>query len=170
MSIDYILPTSIVFGLAAWALAIRWYVDPIAREHGPGGVIRALLLLHTFRYIGLMFLIPGVTAEPLDHRFAAPAAYGDLLAAGLAFAALAALRFHTRRARLYIWIFNVWGTADLLNAVARGIMYTPDGHLGAAFWIPSVIVPMLLVTHVYIFVLLMGRTEGGHCDHSCPGG
>jgi hypothetical protein len=104
-----------------------------------------------------MFLIPGVTAEALDMRFAWPAAYGDLVAALLAFAALGALYLNRRAGVVAVWIFNSWGLIDLLNAVARGILFTPDGALGAAFWIPALIVPPLLVTHLYIFGRLLGE-------------
>lgn len=113
------------------------------------------MLLHCFRYVGLMFLIPGVTSETLDARFAVPAAYGDLAAAGLAFAALAALRLSRPVALTVVWIFNIWGLADLFNAVARGVAYTPDGALGAAFWIPALFVPPLLVSHGCIFWRLL---------------
>jgi len=106
-----------------------------------------------------MFLIPGVTTEILDDRFSQPAAYGDLIAAVLAFAALAAIRFNASWALVSVWIFNIWGAADLLNAVVRGILFAPDGHLGAAYWIPATIVPLLLVTHVYIFILLARRVQ-----------
>lgn len=102
-----------------------------------------------------MFLIPGVTSETLDARFAVPAAYGDLAAAGLAFAALAALRLSRPVALTVVWIFNIWGLADLFNAVARGVAYTPDGALGAAFWIPALFVPPLLVSHGCIFWRLL---------------
>jgi len=64
-----------------------------------------------------------------------------------------------------VWVFNVWGTLDLLNAVSRGLLYTPDGALGATVWIPSILAPLLLVTHAAIFRLsvLVMRAEGaGH--------
>ena len=116
----------------------------------PGGDASAaatpLLQVHTV----LMFLIPGVTTETLDMRFAWPAAYGDLVAALLAFAALGALYIHRVGGIVAVWIFNIWGLVDLLNAVARGFLFTPDGALGAAFWIPALIVPLLLVTHFYM--------------------
>ncbi len=151
MPVSLILPVSMVIGIVAWSLLFTWYVHPALREKSFGEAMRPLLLLHAFRYIGLMFLIPGVTAEPLDARFAAPAAYGDLAAAILALAALQILPVSRKAGIATVWVFNIWGLADLLNAVARGLLFTPDGALGAAFWIPAVIVPLLIVTHVYIF-------------------
>lgn len=157
MPIDLILPISMLMAIVAWSLIFTWYIHPVLRDRSFQAAMRPLLLLHTFRYIGLMFLIPGVTAEVLDMRFAWSAAYGDLVAAFLAFAALGALYMHRTGGIVAVWIFNIWGLVDLLNAVARGILFTPDGALGAAFWIPALIVPLLLVTHVYIFVRLLGE-------------
>jgi len=151
------LPTSMLMAIVTWSLIFSWYIHPVLREWSFQQAMRPLLLLHTFRYVGLMFLIPGVTAEALDMRFAWPAAYGDLVAALLAFAALGALYLNRRAGVVAVWIFNSWGLIDLLNAVARGILFTPDGALGAAFWIPALIVPLLLVTHLYIFGRLLGE-------------
>ncbi len=159
MNINLILPISITFALLAWSLVFYWYVHPLLKQYPLERALEPLLFLHTFRYIGLMFLIPGITTEVLDSRFAAPAAYGDLVAALLAFVAIAALRLRAYWALASVWVFNIWGIADLLNAVIRGILYTPDGHLGATYWIPATIVPLLLVTHVYIFILLAGQAR-----------
>lgn len=155
MPIDLILPLSITLSLIAWTLIMRLYIHPIAKLFSLEQVIEPILFLHSFRYIGLMFLIPGVTTELLDTRFSHPAAYGDLLAAILAFIAIGAIRLKASWALASVWIFNIVGLLDLLNAVVRGIMFTPDGHLGATYWIPATIVPLLLVTHVYIFILLI---------------
>lgn len=154
MSIELILPTSIAFSLAAWTLIMRWYVHPLLKKYPVEKMIMPFLLLHTFRYVGLMFLVPGVTKEILDSRFANPAAYGDLIAAVLAFVSIGAIRLNAGWAMASVWFFNIWGAVDLINAVVRGILFTPDGHLGATYWIPATIVPLLLVTHGYIFILL----------------
>jgi hypothetical protein len=63
-------------------------------------------------------------------------------------------------------IANLFGFLDLVNAVARGLLYTPDGNLGATWFIPTVIVPLLVVTHFVIFRQLYRAsrpvTEKGH--------
>jgi hypothetical protein len=166
MSIDLVLPLSMTIAVLTWVLILVWYVHPVLRTRPFGDAIRPMLLLHCFRYIGLMFLIPGVTSAPLDPRFAVPAAYGDLIAAILAFAALPALRLSRPAALAAVWTFNIWGLADLLNAVARGITYTPDGALGATFWIPALFVPPLLVSHGYIFWHLLHQTGKQHTAHA----
>ncbi len=155
MPTDLILPLSIVMGLTAYGLIAKWYVMPVLLPLPRAKALAPLLLLHCFRFIGLAFLIPGVTSQPLDPRFANPAAYGDLLAALLAFLGVLALRREWRTAIPLVWVFNVEGALDLVNAVTQGLRYTEDGALGAMFFIPAMVVPALLVTHVMVFVILL---------------
>jgi hypothetical protein len=108
----------------------------------------------------MAFLIPGVTFTTLDPRFANPAAYGDLLAAVLALLAIIALRLSWKAAIPLVWLFNIEGTLDLLNALYQGLRHTENGHLGATYFIPAVAVPLLLVTHYIIFILLLRKPAG----------
>ena len=85
-----ILFLSVVMALTAYSLIGKWYVMPILRSLPRPRALEPLLLLHSFRFVGLAFLIPGVTSQPLDARFANPTAYGDLLAALLALLAILA--------------------------------------------------------------------------------
>jgi hypothetical protein len=113
--------------------------------------------LHTFRFVGLAFLLPGVVSPDLASGFARPAAYGDLVATSLAWLALLALR--SRLETGFVWVFNLWGSADLLFAFYQGFAgagFEP-GQLGAAYFIPTVVVPLLLITHVLVFRLLLTR-------------
>ena len=158
MPIDLILPLSIVMGLTTYGLIAKWYVMPVLLALPRATALVPLLLFHCFRFIGLAFLIPGVTSQPLDPRFANPAAYGDLLAALLALLGILALRRGWRTAIPLVWVFNVEGTLDLLNAVTQGLRYTEDGTLGATYFIPAIVVPALLVTHVMVFIIL-SRSE-----------
>ena len=158
MRSELILPISFMMGTISYILIAKWYVMPWARQKSLKEALTPILL-HSFRFIGMTFLIEGVTTQALDPRFADPAAYGDLLAAGLAFVALFALRYNWKAAISLVWIFNIEGTVDLLNAVIRGIMFNTDGHMGATFFIPIVIVPVLLVTHGMVFQLLMRRKQ-----------
>jgi hypothetical protein len=73
----------------------------------------------------------------------------------LAFLALAFIRLNWKPAILIVWIFNIEGTLDLFNAVFRGIINDAWNGMGATFWIPSVIVPALLVTHYIVFLILL---------------
>ena len=84
----------------------------------------------------------------------------DLVAAGLAFLALFALRGGWKIAIPLVWVFNIEGILDMINAVARGVLYVPAGHFGATYFIPAIIVPALVVTHVIIFILLLRGKDG----------
>ncbi len=165
MPTDLILPLSMIMGLVAYGLIAKWYVMPVLRAVPRETALVPLLLPHSFRFVGLAFLIPGVTSQPLDPRFANPAAYGDLLAALLAFLGVLALRRRWPTAILLVWVFNVEGTLDLLNAVAQGLRYTEDGALGATFFIPMIVVPALLVIHVMVFIILLrGESQKDHAS------
>jgi hypothetical protein len=158
--IDFILPISMVLGLLTYGLIAKWYLVPWMDSVSRPAALSPILLLHGFRYIGLAFLLPGVTAAALDPAFAVPAAYGDLIAALLALGAVLALRLGLPGSLLLVWVFNVLGTLDLLNALYKGLRFTADADLGATFFIPAVIVPALLVTHFLVFrELLRKRPE-----------
>jgi len=114
-----------------------------------------LILPNAFRHIGLVFLATGVVAHPLPVVFAEPAAYGDFIAALLAILSMIALRKTWVMALPLIWIFNIIGTVDLLNAFFQGIRLDVFNSLGAAWYIPTFAVPVILITHFMIFVRLL---------------
>ena len=147
---------SVLLGFVCWGLAAKWYLWPWLLVTPFQRVVMPLLLFHSFRYVGLAFAIPGVVDEDLSPAFAIPTAYGDLLAAALALLALAALRFRWRILIPLLWVFNVVGSLDLLNAFAQAFRHSvPAGQLGATYFIPTFIVPALFVTHAAIFWLLL---------------
>src|SRR5690242_18598431 len=105
---------SIAFGLTAWGIVARRFIWPRLRELPKTEALRPLLTLHSFRFIGLAFLVPGVVSPELPSTFANAAGYGDLIAASLALLSLALL---PRAAGVAVaWIFNIWGSIDLLDA------------------------------------------------------
>ena len=147
---------SIVFAFIAWGLVTAFYIWPELRRRSLPEALRPILVLHSFRFLGLAFLIPGVVSPELPAAFAAPAAYGDLIAAVLALLALAVLR--SGFGLFVVWVFNMWGTADLLYAFYEGNRLDLDpGQLGATYFIVVVLVPLLLITHGLVFRLLMRR-------------
>ncbi len=116
-----------------------------------------LVAPHMFlRFIGLSFLVPGVVSASLPRAWAASAGYGDLVAGILAIIAAAALAHAAAWAIAAVWIFNIWGAADLLFAFYKGARVRLEpSSLGAGFYIVTAIVPPLLVSHALIFMLLM---------------
>jgi hypothetical protein len=145
---------SIAFSLVAWGLVASRYVWPRLRARPRAEALQPLLILNSFRFAGLAFLVPGVVSPELPPTFAHAAAYGDIAAAVLA---LLALLTQSRGIGISLaWIVNLWGAADLLNAFyqANASGLTP-GQLGAAYFIPTLAVPMLLMAHILAFRILL---------------
>lgn len=151
---------SIALSFVAWGLVTGQHIWPALRHRPRREALRPILLLHSFRFIGLAFLVPGVVSPDLPAAFARPAAYGNLTTVVLALLARALLG--SRLGIPLVWAFNLVGTADLLNAFYQanqaGVGRTP-GLLGAAYFIPTFVVPLLLCTHVLVFLLLLRGTN-----------
>lgn len=149
-----ILPFNLVLNTFVCGVAAGIYVMPRLRQLSPQAVLLPILLLHSTRHLGLMFLDLGATYAGLPWQFAQPAAWGDLVAAVLAMSSLAAIICRARGARLLVWVFNLEGTIDLLAAIVLANIYGAT-QMGPAYWIPACWVPALLVTHYITFVVLL---------------
>jgi len=145
---------SIAFSLIAWGIVTARYIWPALRLRQRPEALQPLLILHSFRFIGLAFLIPGVVSPDLPSAFAHAAAYGDIIAAILALLSL--LLLPGAAGIVAAWIFSLWGSADILNAFYQanhsGLL---AGQLGAAFFLPTLVVPLLLITHGLGFRILL---------------
>jgi hypothetical protein len=127
-------------------------MDPVAAH-------RLIATLHSFRFFGLVFLVPGVVGPGLPPGFAASAAYGDLAAGLLAMLALLSVRVRPLFL-MFVVAFNVVGAADLILNYVHGVRLDlpgAAGALGAAYWIPILYVPILMITHVAALRLLLLR-------------
>jgi hypothetical protein len=146
---------TVVLGLAAWG-AVAWhYIWPALRDRSSPENLKPILLLHGFRFLGLAFVVTGVVSPDLPAAFAQPVAYGDLITAILALLALASLG--TRAGMSVTWVFNIFGTADLLFAFyqgARTSLPSTPGLLGAGYFVLAAYVPLLLITHGLVFRML----------------
>ena len=159
MNVQGIFGISALMSFVSSAAAAKLYVWPWLRSRDRYKGLASLVAPHMFlRFIGLSFLVPGVVSPALPKAFAAPAAYGDLIAGILAIIATIALAKNLSWAIGAVWVFNVWGTADLLFAFyeAPHAGLHPE-LLGAAFYLVTAIVPPLLVTHFLTFGLLTRR-------------
>jgi len=161
MALPALFGISVAFSFIAWG-AVAWhYIWPALKERPGTEALKPILLLHGFRFLGLAFLVPGVASADLPAAFARPAAYGDLTTAILALLALATLG--TRPGTVLVWAFNTIGTADLLFAFYQGnraSLAAAPGLLGGAWFIVTVLVPLLLITHGLAFRILL-RTKVG---------
>ena len=150
-----ILTVNLVLSTLIFWIAAKLYLLPRITELEPRTILLPILLLHSLRHLGLMFLAPGAVYPGIPSQFAYPAAFGDLLAAVLALVAIPAVALRARHAKLLVWIFNIEGTLDLINAIVLATFYNAAPFMGPAYWIPAFWVPALLVTHYVTFILLL---------------
>jgi hypothetical protein len=104
----------------ASGLVTGLYLVPALEAMATKDALTAIAVIHTYRFIGLAFLVPGVVSEELPREFARPAAYGDLIAAILAVLSTVMLHGDVVGALAVTWLFNIWGTGDLVNAMFQG--------------------------------------------------
>jgi hypothetical protein len=114
-----ILTANLLFSTLVFWIAAKLYLLPRLPTLKPRTVLLPILLLHSFRHLGLMFLAPGATYAGIPMQFAYPAGFGDLAAALLALAAIPAVATNWKRARLLVWIFNVEGNARSSSRQSR---------------------------------------------------
>ncbi len=145
-----------VLTLTVFSLLARWYAVPWLATKPLQVALGILIIPHAFRHVGMTFLTPAVVADTMPAGFAAAAGYGDLASGILAIFALIALRRNLALAIGLVWIFNIVGSSDLINAL-RQAEAVP--HFAAAWYIPTFLVPLLIVTHVMIFVRLLKHSR-----------
>jgi hypothetical protein len=157
MSPALIFQTQGILGYLAWLVCFAAYIWPRLKSMDPVKAQRAIAALHSFRFYGLVFILPGVVGPNLPTGFATFTAYGDL-ATGV----LATLALLTARVRSLFWplvlAFNVVGTVDILVDYYHGVRFdlpALSGQLGAAYVIPIIYVPLLMITHFAAFYLLV---------------
>lgn len=156
MSPQVIFLLQLVLGYLACALAFSVYILPRLKAAGPFEAHRAIATFHSFRFFGLVFLLPGVIGPNLPASFAMYAAWGDFATGVLALLALLAVRV-----RPLFWFFvvafNLVGTTDLVvdyyHAIRAGLPALA-GQLGATYAIPILYVPALIITHIAALISL----------------
>src|SRR4030088_998223 len=135
MSPEPLFQIHLVLGYVAWLLCFGAYVWPWLKSMDRVAAQRVIATVHSFRFFGLVFLLPGVVGPNLPAGFATFAAYGDFTTGVLALLALP-----TGRVRPLFWLFivafNLVGTADLLVAYYHAIrlgLPALAGQLGATY-------------------------------------
>jgi hypothetical protein len=159
MSPETLFQIHLVSGYVAWLLCLGVYVLPKLASMDRVEAQRAIATFHSFRFLGLIFMLPGVVGSRLPAEFTVFAAYWDFATGVLAMLALLTVRI-----RPLFWFFivgfNLVGMTDLIvdyyHAIKLGLP-AMAGQLGAAYAIPIIYVPALMITHVAAFYLLMRR-------------
>ncbi|ESW74579.1 MULTISPECIES: hypothetical protein [unclassified Mesorhizobium] len=157
MSTEMVFQTHLALGYVAWLLCFGAYGLPWLRSMDRVAAQRAIATLHSFRFFGLVFMVPGVVSPNLPTDFAVFAAYGDFATGVLAMLALLTVRIRPLFWPLVV-AFNVAGTVDLIvdyyHAVQIGLP-ARAGELGATYAIPIIYVPLLMITHIAAFYFLL---------------
>ena len=159
MSPATIFQIHLILGYVPWLLCVGVYVLPWLKSMNRVEAHRAIATLHSFRFFGLVFILPGVVGPNLPVGFAAFAAYGDFATGVLAMLALL-----TVRTRPLFWLFviafNLVGAVDIIVDYYHGNQVglpALAGELGATYAIPIIYVPVLMITHFIAFYLLIDR-------------
>jgi hypothetical protein len=159
MSPEIIFQIHLVLGYVPWLLYLGAYGWPRLKALDPLEVQRAIATLHSFRFFGLVFILPGVVGPHLPAGFATFAAYGDLATGVLAMLALATVRIRPL-SWAFIVAFNLVGAADIIIDYYHGVQLglpALAGEFGAAYAILMIYVPLLLITHLVAFYLMVRR-------------
>ncbi len=135
---------------------VAWYVWPYLTKLTSNSALIPLLFVHVFRYLGMTLLVPGMVDPNLPRDVIFNTAYGDLIAAALAFTAIVALKSKWRSGVILAWVFNTWGFVDLLNAL-RGVLQVnlSSFNLGTIWYIYTFYAPLVIVSHMMIFWILI---------------
>jgi hypothetical protein len=151
---------SVIGAFIACGVVGNLYIWPTLRSLPRYKALRILASLHAFRFLGLNFMVIGFVSPALNSAVAGQIAWGDFGAAALALFSIAALTWRWALAIPILWILNLWGTADLLNAYYKGATQIADvGLFGAGIYIPALFVPILLAAHLLAFMLLLKRGD-----------
>jgi len=158
MKSDFSLPFVLsVFGaFVTGTVMARLYVWPVLRSMPRYDALRILASLSAFRFLGMNFMVVGFVSPQLPSWFGSQVGWGDFTAAVLALLSMAALTWRWTFALPIVWISNLVGAADLLNAYFQGVTHTelPPGNMGAGIYIPALYVPILLISHTLAFIIL----------------
>jgi len=157
MSPETIFNLHLILGYVAWLLCLGVYAMPRLKSMDLVAAERAIATLHSFRFFGLAFMLPGVVGPNLPARFATFAAYWDLATGVLAILALLTVRIRPLF-WLFVVAFNLVGVIDLIldyEHATRLNLPLLAGQLGALYAVPILYVPLLMITHVVAFYLLL---------------
>jgi hypothetical protein len=168
MSPETIFRLHLVLGYVAWLLCFRAYLLPKLRAMDQIEAHRAIATLHSFRFFGLVFILPGIVGPNLPSSFATFAAYGDFATGVLAILALLTIRVRPLFWTLVV-AFNLVGMMDLVldyYHATKVDLPALAGQLGATYAIPIIYVPLLMITHVVAFYFLLRRQPKAVRSHA----
>ena len=146
--------------LVAWTAIAILFIVPRLRDADPDTALSVWIAPHIFRVLGLGLLVPALSPG-MPTAFAIPTAVGDTATALLALLSLLALRARWRHARVLVWIFSVFGSADLVLALVQAARLEAASHLAGQWYVATLGVPLMLVTHGMVLRTLLTRRPVG---------
>ena len=158
---EILFPIHLLLGYVACLLGFCVYALPKLKSMSRFEAQRVIATIHSFRFFGLVFFLPGVVGPHLPARFATFAAYGDFTTGVLAILALLTVRIRPLF-WLFVVAFNIVGSADILidyyHAIRVGLPALA-GQLSAAYFIPVIYVPVLMITHFVAFYFMKEKNN-----------
>ena len=155
MLLDRIMVLNMVMSTVIFYWAAKIYLLPKLKTLSAAAIFVPILIFHSFRNLGLMFMTSGAVYDGMPPEFAYPAGIGDFISGLLALFALYAIRQDKSFKIMAMWVFNVVGTLDLAYAITMGALHNISPYMGASYWIPAFWVPAFLVTHYIVFKKLL---------------
>lgn len=143
--------------LAAWGIVAWVHIVPRLDRRTRREALLVAVMPHMFRTVGGMALFPGIGNAPRE--WALPLAWGDGITAVLAMLSMVALKLEWRHARTLVWVFNVFGSVDLLHNAWNSIRLEVAPRLGPIGYVVAFAVPAMAVFHVLVFRTLLRRTD-----------
>jgi hypothetical protein len=156
MSPVNIFRIQLILAYVAWLLCFNVYIWPRLKSMGRLHAQRVIATLHSFRFFGLVFILPGLIGPNMPASFGVFAAHGDFATGVIAILALLTVRIRPLFWSLVV-VFNLAGATDIVvdyyHAIQSGLDVMP-GQFAVTYAIPIIYVPLLMITHVAAFYLM----------------
>ncbi len=154
----YLLVFQFAWFLLAWAAVTKYFILPNLSKKNRLDALAMMIAPQMFRVLGVGLLVANISpGMPLS--FAIPTAIGDTVTAVLAFSAVVALKKRLASAIPLLWITNVFGSLDIVVALIGAIRIGAAEHLNAQWFVPAFVLPLMIVSHVTVFFLLVLRRD-----------
>ncbi len=150
--------------LLAWSVIAVLFIEPRLRGRDLNDRLSVWVAPHLFRVLGLGLLVEQLSPG-LSKDFAATTAVGDFITAVLALVSLLALRGRWTLAIPLVWVFNIFGSVDLLIALPGAVRAEAASHMHAQWYVPALGVPLMIVAHVMVFRTLLSPGSRGPTSH-----
>ncbi|HKY53815.1 MAG TPA: hypothetical protein VJM08_05875 [Anaerolineales bacterium] len=147
-----------VWFLVVWSTIGLMFVNPSLRGCSPARALSVWLVPQLFRVLGVGLLVPNL-APQMPQSFAMTTAVGDCLTAFLALISLVALHKEWLYAQRLVWTCNIIGSLDLVIALVNAARVEAPRFLGAQWFVPAVLVPLMIVSHLMVFRMLLTNDE-----------